>query len=81
MLGCRLVLFFVTMRRQIRHMIKHRYIPFSFGKKVGMAPIAELLFMLMRHDSVMGEKCILRKLAGQTASHALCACPNCACQP
>jgi len=22
-------LFFVTMRRQIRHMIKHRYIPFS----------------------------------------------------
>lgn len=31
----RFVLFFVTMRRQIRHMIKHRYIPISFGKKVG----------------------------------------------
>jgi hypothetical protein len=25
-------LFFVTMRKQIQHMIKHKYIPFSFGK-------------------------------------------------
>lgn len=29
------VLFFVTMKRQIKHMIKYRYIPFSMGKKVG----------------------------------------------
>ena len=29
-----LVLLFVTMKRQIKHMIKYRYIPFSFGKKV-----------------------------------------------
>lgn len=29
-----LVLFFVTMRRQIRHMVKYKYIPISFGKKV-----------------------------------------------
>lgn len=29
-----LVLFFVTMKRQIKHMIKYRYIPFSLGKKV-----------------------------------------------
>lgn len=29
------ILFFVTMKRQIRHMIKYKYIPFSFGKKVG----------------------------------------------
>ena len=28
-----LVLFFVTMKRQIKHMIKYRYVPFSFGKK------------------------------------------------
>jgi len=28
-----LILFFVTMRRQIKHMIKYRYIPFSIGKK------------------------------------------------
>ncbi|CAL8470448.1 g9990 [Coccomyxa elongata] len=28
-----LVLFFVTMKRQIKHMIKYRYIPFSLGKK------------------------------------------------
>ncbi|EIE27071.1 retrieval of early ER protein Rer1 [Coccomyxa subellipsoidea C-169] len=28
-----LVLLFVTMKRQIKHMIKYRYIPFSFGKK------------------------------------------------
>jgi hypothetical protein len=27
-----LVLFFFTMKKQIRHMIKHRYLPFSFGK-------------------------------------------------
>lgn len=26
-------LFAVTMKRQIRHMIKHRYVPFSLGKK------------------------------------------------
>lgn len=24
----------VTMRKQIRHMIKYKYLPFSFGKKV-----------------------------------------------
>ena len=28
-----IVLFSVTMKRQIQHMIKYRYIPFSFGKK------------------------------------------------
>lgn len=28
-----LVLFFVTMKRQIKHMIKYKYVPFSFGKK------------------------------------------------
>jgi len=27
------MLFFITMKRQIRHMIKHRYLPFSFGKQ------------------------------------------------
>lgn len=30
------ILFFVTMKRQIKHMIKYRYVPFSWGKKVGM---------------------------------------------
>lgn len=28
-----IVLFTVTMKRQIQHMVKYRYIPFSFGKK------------------------------------------------
>jgi len=28
-----LILFFLTMKRQIMHMIKYRYLPFSFGKK------------------------------------------------
>lgn len=28
------VLFFVTMKRQVLHMIKHKYVPFSFGKQV-----------------------------------------------
>ncbi|KAK9836267.1 hypothetical protein WJX81_000766 [Elliptochloris bilobata] len=27
------VLFFVTMKRQIKHMIKYRYLPFTLGKK------------------------------------------------
>ncbi|KAG2487585.1 hypothetical protein HYH03_013864 [Edaphochlamys debaryana] len=36
------VLFFVTMKRQIRHMIKHRYVPFSLGKKkYGKGPVAK----------------------------------------
>lgn len=28
-----IVLFFITMKRQIKHMIKHRYVPWSFGKQ------------------------------------------------
>lgn len=28
-----IILFFLTMKRQIKHMIKHRYLPWSFGKK------------------------------------------------
>ena len=35
-----MVLLFITMRRQIRHMIKYRYIPFSTGKKVHAAVAA-----------------------------------------
>ncbi|KAG2427023.1 hypothetical protein HYH02_014669 [Chlamydomonas schloesseri] len=36
------VLFFVTMKRQIRHMIKYRYVPFSFGKKrYGKGPVVK----------------------------------------
>jgi len=26
-------LFFLTMKRQIKHMIKHKYVPWSWGKK------------------------------------------------
>ena len=37
-----LVLLFITMRRQIRHMIKYRYIPFSTGKKVCDAELTTL---------------------------------------
>jgi hypothetical protein len=29
-----LLLFVVTMKRQIKHMIKHKYLPFTTGKKV-----------------------------------------------
>ncbi|RWR77592.1 protein RER1A-like protein [Cinnamomum micranthum f. kanehirae] len=29
-----LMLFVLTMKRQIKHMIKYRYVPFSFGKQV-----------------------------------------------
>lgn len=27
-----IMLFFITMKKQIMHMIKHKYVPFSFGK-------------------------------------------------
>jgi hypothetical protein len=27
------ILFVLTMKRQIRHMMKHRYLPFNIGKK------------------------------------------------
>ena len=27
-----IVLFFITMQRQIKHMMKHKYVPWSFGK-------------------------------------------------
>ncbi len=27
-----IALFFLTMKRQIKHMIKYKYVPFSFGK-------------------------------------------------
>lgn len=30
------VLFTLTMRRQISHMIKYKYVPFSFGKQVSL---------------------------------------------
>ncbi|KAL9653679.1 hypothetical protein ABK040_009155 [Willaertia magna] len=33
LLGYWLILFIVTMRKQIRHMIKHKYLPFTTGKK------------------------------------------------
>jgi hypothetical protein len=37
------ILFFVTMKRQINHMVKHRYVPWSFGKKkyAGKAPVKD----------------------------------------
>jgi len=28
-----IVLFVLTMKRQIKHMIKHKYVPFNLGKK------------------------------------------------
>ena len=28
------ILFFITMQKQIMHMIKYRYLPFNIGKKV-----------------------------------------------
>lgn len=39
------VLFVITMKRQIRHMIKYKYVPFSFGKTTyngsGKAPVKD----------------------------------------
>lgn len=39
-----LLLFTVTMKRQIKHMIKYRYLPLTIGKKVGH-PMAVALVM------------------------------------
>jgi hypothetical protein len=40
-----IVLFVITMKRQIRHMIKYKYVPFSFGKATyngsGKAPVKD----------------------------------------
>lgn len=40
------VLFTLTMRRQIRHMLKYKYLPFSFGKQVilNLAYLRKFLF-------------------------------------
>ena len=34
------ILFFLTMKRQIKHMIKHRYIPFTVGKQTYGSEVA-----------------------------------------
>jgi hypothetical protein len=41
------MLFFVTMKRQIRHMIKYRYIPFTLGKKVSTVGRQQLAALAM----------------------------------
>eukprot|EP00877_Chromochloris_zofingiensis_P002218 jgi/Chrzof1/11998/Cz06g17170.t1 len=40
-----LLLFTVTMKRQIKHMIKYKYLPFSLGKKVSPPPEPSLSFV------------------------------------
>lgn len=41
-----LVLFFITIKRQIRHMIKHKYLPFDIGKKASLSAYFELWFLV-----------------------------------
>jgi hypothetical protein len=36
-----IILFYITMKRQISHMIKHKYVPFSFGKPAYKAGAAK----------------------------------------
>ena len=58
------VLFFITMKRQIKHMIKHRYIPFDLGKKVSgpsrcfqcMVPWRGLIFFSCVFQKYKGSK-------------------------
>ena len=42
-----IVLFVLTMKRQIAHMIKHKYIPFSVGKQVGLALYLQLFVLYL----------------------------------
>lgn len=39
-----IVLFVVTMRRQIAHMLKYKYIPFSIGKQVSLVFFTPAIF-------------------------------------
>lgn len=42
-----IVLFVLTMKRQIMHMVKYRYVPFSFGKQVPTLSLSlSLVFIL-----------------------------------
>lgn len=59
------VLFFVTMKRQIRHMIKYRYIPFSFGKKVSKFGTCDIAVWCSQLKSVFS----------QMLAHRVCCCP------
>lgn len=56
-----IVLFVLTMRRQISHMIKYKYLPFSFGKQVTYqvllihyTVVKSLLFLLLINLSCCG---------------------------
>jgi hypothetical protein len=40
-----IVLFVLTMRRQIAHMIKYKYIPFSLGKQVSFRVLYTSIFL------------------------------------
>lgn len=41
-----IVLFVLTMKRQIMHMVKYKYVPFSFGKQVSVSEnILQLPFL------------------------------------
>lgn len=44
-----LVLFIMTMRRQIAHMIKYKYIPFSIGKQVRSLCSVGICIILMNY--------------------------------
>lgn len=48
------VLFFLTMKRQIKHMIKYRYVPFSFGKKVTSTLTLPLAFQFLAARTYTG---------------------------
>lgn len=39
-----LVLLFLTMKRQIMHMVKYKYLPFNLGKQVSSSKLYNLLY-------------------------------------
>lgn len=50
------ILFFVTMKRQIMHMVKYRYVPFSLGKKVRCRTV--LCRALYAAQCCGGQRCV-----------------------
>lgn len=65
-----IVLFVLTMRRQIGHMIKYKYIPFSFGKQVSSynTIIPSLLVYTHGQPGNLNKSIFLQKYTGKKGS-------------
>jgi hypothetical protein len=75
-----LLLFTVTMKRQIKHMIKYRYLPFSTGKKVRAAPARRRAQRAVAGSSRQEEAAMHATAAAGSSAAAQLSCTCCAAQ-